>query len=208
MQQNHLWGHVFLGTRIPVHYFPTTGYGETDLGSGADPWHTGSFDLALQSAQIENFNILNYSSVLSPESVEISIDQAKPLFRHGAVLETIMASVNGRQGDHLCAGVGTIQVRQKSDGKYIGGFAAEYRGHASTIEAREILHQSLLGIVLRRYTSEDVEWFNEKFYIQDFVVRKKFGTVLSALCFVTYLYPIFPSDQVHRQPYYYSLYEI
>lgn len=206
MNQNLFSDHIMFGTRIPMHYFATTGYGETDLGSGADPWHTGSFDLALQMAQIENFNILNYSSVIPPESIEITIDQAKPLYRHGAVLETIMASVNGRQGDHLCAGVGTIQVRRRSDGMYLGGFAAEYRGHASTVEAREILHQSLIGIVLRRYSPQDVEWFNEKFYIQDVVVKKKFGTVLSALCFITYLYPILPMGQMHTLPYYYPLY--
>ena len=97
---------LVVGTRIPQLYFTTTGSGQTDLGSGHDPWETGSYDLALLKAGIENFNIMEYSSVLPPESKEISQQEAKKYYHHGAVLETIMANVNGRQGDQLCAGGG------------------------------------------------------------------------------------------------------
>ena len=137
---------LILGNRIPKDYFVTTGYGETDKGSGIDPWETGAYDLALKSAQIENFNIVEYTSVLPPEATEQPINKLKHLFHHGAVLEIIMASVNGYQYDHLCAGVGRIQVRRKSDRVHIGGFAAEYKGHAPEEKAKEILHNSLMGM--------------------------------------------------------------
>ena len=72
---------LILGNRIPKDYFVTTGYGETDKGSGIDPWETGAYDLALKSAQIENFNIVEYTSVLPPEATEQPINKLKHLFQ-------------------------------------------------------------------------------------------------------------------------------
>jgi arginine decarboxylase len=42
------------------------GHNDTNLGPGDDPWETGSYDLALMNASIENFNVLKYTSVLPP----------------------------------------------------------------------------------------------------------------------------------------------
>ena len=92
---------TLFGNRIPMHYFVTSGNGDTDIGPGDDPWETGSYDLALMEAGIENFNVVLYTSVLPPESVEISIDEARKFFHHGAVIEVIMASVNGEKGEML-----------------------------------------------------------------------------------------------------------
>jgi arginine decarboxylase len=47
-------------------------------------------------ARIENFNILQYTSVLPPEAEEVPYDDVKHLIHHGAALETIMANMNGR----------------------------------------------------------------------------------------------------------------
>lgn len=181
-------GTVF-GNRIPKQYFMNTGFGQTDQGSGIDPWETGSYDLALLDAGIENFNVIQYTSVLPPEAEEVPFAQVAPLIHHGAVLETIMANINGRQGDRLCAGVGRIQVRRKSDGAHIGGFAAEYEGHASSKHAQEIVHQSLLGICERRYNPKEFEWFDQRFTIRDEIVTKKWGTILAVMGFVSYIYP-------------------
>ncbi len=180
------------GNRIPQYYFVTTGKGQTDQGSGIDPWETGAYDLALLDAHIENFNIMEYTSVLPPEAEEISVEEAMDkYFHHGAALESIMASINGYQGDRLCAGVGRIQVRTKKYKVHIGGFAAEYEGHATADVAKEVLHDSLMGIFNRRYNPDDYEPFGEKFKIIDFPIEKKYGTALAAICFVTYIYPMF-----------------
>jgi len=181
------------GNRIPQYYFVTTGKGQTDQGSGIDPWETGAYDLALLDAHIENFNIMEYTSVLPPEAEEISVEEAMDkYFHHGAALETIMASINGHQGDRLCAGVGRIQVRTKKDKVHIGGFAAEYEGHATADVAEEVLHDSLMGIFNRRYNPDEYEPFGEKFTVIEFRVEKKYGTTLAAICFVTYIYPMYP----------------
>lgn len=89
-------GKVF-GNRIPKAYFVTSGQGDTDIGPGDDPWETGSYDLALMEAEIANFNVLKYTSVLPPEAKEIPISEAKESFHHGAVIETIMASRDQRK---------------------------------------------------------------------------------------------------------------
>lgn len=35
-------------------------------GGGTDPWETGSYDLALEEAHIEDFNVVAYTSVIPP----------------------------------------------------------------------------------------------------------------------------------------------
>ena len=66
-------------------------------------------------AGIMDFNIVPYTSVMPKEATELQFLQAKPLFRHGAVLESIIAQMNGSQGDRISAGVGLAQVRKKCD---------------------------------------------------------------------------------------------
>ncbi|MCB0725676.1 MAG: pyruvoyl-dependent arginine decarboxylase [Ignavibacteriae bacterium] len=180
---------VVYGTRIPKDYFVNTGFGETDLGSGIDPWETGSYDLALLEAGIDNFNILKYTSVLPPESVESPYDDLTKYMHHGAALETIMAQINGKQGDQLTAGVGRIQVRRKSDGLHIGGFAAEYEGHAPEEQAKQILTTSLNGIFDRRYSTDEYEAFDMQFNLVSKIVQKKWATAIACIGFVTYIYP-------------------
>jgi arginine decarboxylase len=85
--------------------------------------------------------------------------------------------------------VGRIQIRRKSDGVHIGGFAAEYEGHSSDNKAKEILHNSLMGIFNRRYSSDGYEYFDEKFNVKHVIVEKKWATVIAVIGFVTYIYP-------------------
>ena len=59
--------------------------------------------------------------MLPPESVEVAFDAARPVFHHGAVLETIMAEMNGSQGDRISAGVGRAKIRRSLDGTWVGG---------------------------------------------------------------------------------------
>ena len=62
---------LVLGNRIPRTYFCTAGFGQSSEGSGLDPFHTESFDAALRTAGIENYNVMTYSSVIPPEAEEI-----------------------------------------------------------------------------------------------------------------------------------------
>lgn len=177
--------------RIPEKYVVVAGVGQSDFGPGLDPWETTAFDLALLDAGIGNYNIVKYSSVLPPEAKEISLNEAKEagLLHHGMVLESIMAQVNGRKGEHLCAGIGTIEVYQRKNGEahLIGGFAAEYEGHQSPEAVKKILGESLCGIFDRRYGGNSAYFISGfHYYLKNLVVDCDFGTVLVALGFVSF----------------------
>ena len=90
-----------------------------------------------------------------------------------------------------------IQVRRRSDGTHIGGFAAEYeKVHQDNITAEEakrtaveMLHISLMGEFNRRYDGNEYAFFDERHEVNSFKVEKKYGTSLVALCWVSYIYP-------------------
>lgn len=212
------------GNRIPQYYFVTSGSGDTDIGPGDDPWETGSYDLALLEANLANFNVVPYTSVLPPEAKEVSLEFAEQYFHHGAVVEMIMAQQNACKYDTLTTGVGRIWVRDKVTGALIGGFAAEYEKvyecspgsvasnckngtkkcaavpeQQAVGEAEKMLRTSLEGEVCRRYNAaicaqktpglREVEAFGTTFKTDYEYVDKSFGTSLTALAWVTYLYP-------------------
>ena len=176
-----------MGCRIPCEYVLVAGAGQSDTGPGIDPWETSAYDLALLDAGIENANIVKYTSVLPPESKRITMEEAKNrgLLHHGMVLESIMAQVNGNQGDHICAGVGRAQVYMNSH--HVGGFAAEYEGKGSRNLAKRCLKKALKGIFERRY-GKDPAYTMDDVHIKtkDLCVDKRFGTVLVAIGFLTF----------------------
>lgn len=191
---------LVLGNRIPAKYFVTAGSGETDIGPGEDPWETGSYDLALLQAHLANFNVVPYTSVLPPESEEISLEEAEKCFHHGAVIEVIMADQNGEKGDTLTTGVGRIYVRAKKDKKPIGGFAAEYEKvykskkvsqDQAIAAAKDLLNVSLVGEFTRRYDPDKYEYYGITYRTNYLYVSRKYGTSLTALAWVTYIYPYY-----------------
>ncbi|WP_419785199.1 pyruvoyl-dependent arginine decarboxylase [Pseudodesulfovibrio sp.] len=182
------------GPRIPTAYFATTGTGQSDQGIPPDPYETFSYDLALQQAGIENFNVVYYTSVLPPEAYEIPLDSVSPYFHHGSVLETIMAKAGGMRGDTVCAGVGRVWAKDK-DGKSIGGFAAEYERvyKATTMDkssaisdARAQLTASLKHELSIRNLVQDGAM---RYDITSLIIKKKYGIALAALGFVGFIYP-------------------
>jgi arginine decarboxylase len=182
------------GPRIPTAYFATTGTGQSDQGIPPDPYETFSYDLALLEAGIENFNVVYYTSVLPPESHEVSLEAVRPHIHHGSVLETIMAKAGGVKGDTVCAGVGRVWARDTS-GKAIGGFAAEYeRVYAgetvdkatAEADARRQLTASLNHELSIRGLVRDGEM---RFDITSLTIERKYGMALSALGFVGFIYP-------------------
>ena len=65
---------------------------------------------AAAAAGIQDLNIIKYTSVIPPEAEAVSVEEAKPFLRHGAVLESIMSVMHGVKGDRITAGVGRVQV--------------------------------------------------------------------------------------------------
>jgi arginine decarboxylase len=182
------------GPRIPTAYFATMGTGQSDQGIPPDPYETFSYDLALLQAGIENFNVVYYTSVLPPESYEVSLEAVKKYIHHGSVLETIMAKAGGIKGDTIAAGIGRVWGKD-SKGKVIGGFAAEYervysgkkisKGKANA-DAKQQLTASLNHELSIRGLSQDGEMV---FNITSLQITKKYGLALSALGFVGFIYP-------------------
>ena len=80
-------------------------------------------------AKIENFNVVPYTSVLPKEIYGhiVPVDKVVKDFKHGAVLEVIMAGNGAKREEHkaIATGVGICWGKDKK-GELIGGWAAEY----------------------------------------------------------------------------------
>lgn len=120
---------MLLGTRYPTLAFHTGGAGQADDGIPPQPFETFCYDSALTQAKIENFNIVPYTSVLPPELHNniVPVDKVTKFFKHGAVLEVIIAGNGACINEHraIATGVGICWGKDK-EGKLIGGWAAEY----------------------------------------------------------------------------------
>lgn len=118
-----------VGTRYPTLAFQTGGCGQANDGIPPQPFETFCYDSALMMAKIQDFNVVPYTSVLPPELYGniVSVDKVQKYFKHGAVLETIIAGNGARIEDHkaIATGVGVCWGKDKQE-KLIGGWAAEY----------------------------------------------------------------------------------
>ena len=93
---------MVLGTRYPTLAFHTGGAGQAQDGIPPQPFETFCYDSALLEAKIENFNVIPYTSVLPKELFGkiYPVDKVAKFFKHGAVLEVIMAGNGARKEDH------------------------------------------------------------------------------------------------------------
>ena len=117
------------GVRYPTLAFHTGGVGQANDGIPPQPFETFCYDSALMQAKIENFNVVPYTSVLPKELFGniVPVDKVAGKFKHGAVLEVIMAGNGANRDDHkaIATGVGICWGKDKN-GELIGGWAAEY----------------------------------------------------------------------------------
>ena len=120
---------MLMGTRYPTLAFHTGGAGQAEDGIPPQPFETFCYDSALTEAKIENFNVVPYTSVLPPELYNniVPVDKVTKFFKHGAVLEVIIAGNGACINEHraIATGVGICWGKDK-EGKLIGGWAAEY----------------------------------------------------------------------------------
>lgn len=169
------------GTRYPTFGFITGGTGAFNDGIPPQPYETFAYDSALLMARIENFNVIPYTSVLPPECrgnlVTITKEfadkypahQYRPdlpdQFKHGAVLEVIIAGNGANYNEHKAIATGIGIIWAKKDGKFIGGYAAEYVQYYDThidddiakAEATMWLHKSLKHELQIRGLEQDGE---------------------------------------------------
>jgi arginine decarboxylase len=176
-----------IGCRIPREYFWVIGWGESDVGI-----ETGSYDAALHMAGIENFNVVLYTSVLPPETVELP---HLPDIHHGSVLEGIIAVQHtDKPGTRITAGMLLAKVYRNSDGSYLGGFACEYNGNASLEEAQANLREAMQQLFARRYKTKFYRLEFGKLVVRTYTPEKPFGTILVGIGFASYLVPVLKSE--------------
>ena len=116
------------GTRYPTLAFHTGGAGQAEDGIPPQPFETFCYDSALAEAKIQDFNVIPYTSVLPPELFGniVPVEQVEKHFKHGAVLEVIMAGNGARREDHKAIATGVGIVWGKKGNEFVGGWAAEY----------------------------------------------------------------------------------
>jgi len=192
------------GNRVPYEYFVTKGKGESDAGSKFLPYITGSYDAALYEAGIQNANVIEYSSVMPTGAKEISKEEGLGRMQWGEVMECIKAQANGDKGSTISAAVMTTSVHDPSH-VYLGGFACEYSGSESRRDVELSLEKSIAGMIERRgygVVADGMKMYQDNvtdkgytvhpgkvFEYETLKVKKKHGSVLAALCFVSYKYP-------------------
>lgn len=176
---------LLIGNRIPKDYFITKGKGESNIAI-----HAGSYHLALKDAGIEMGNIMTYSSILPGIAREIK----KPdHITHGAVLESIMAVGTCNKGERVSAGIIFGMLYDKITGEKYGGLVCEHQGSYPVEE----IEKNLMASLDELYTNG----FDDQFEMRDIrvisdtlVPKKQYGTVLIALCFTNYFYPVISAN--------------
>jgi pyruvoyl-dependent arginine decarboxylase (PvlArgDC) len=124
----------------------------------------------------------------------VPIDTVKPYFKHGAVLESIMAKAGGYRCDTVAAGVGRVWAID-SKGNYVGGFAAEYeriydRQKVSPEQAEKDAVEQLTKSLRHELDIRGLTQKGEmKFTVTSLYIEKKYGISLAALGFVNFIYP-------------------
>lgn len=195
---------LILGNRVPYEYFITSGSGQSNVGSEGLPYETGSYDEALTKAGIENANIIEYTSVIPTGAKEILKEEGIKRIQWGEVLECIKAQANGEKGKFISSAVMTTDVYDPN-GKFLGGFACEYSGSGTKEQAEKSLEGSIDGIIERRnfgktnggakmyednVTDKGYKYHPGKLFVYEGLdVKNDHGTVLTAICFVSYKYP-------------------
>lgn len=196
---------MIFGNRIPYEYFLTKGSGESNAGSAGLPYETGSYDQALTNAGIQNANVIEYTSVIPTGAKEIAKEEGLRRIQWGEVMECIKAQANGSKGSFISAAVMTTSVYDPS-GKYLGGFACEYSGSGDQKACEQSLTESIAGIIERRgfgsivgqckmyqdnFTDKGYKFHPGKKFVYDSLhVKQHHGSVLAAICFVSYNYPL------------------
>lgn len=201
---------MIFGNRVPKSYFVTTGKGESGAGSKGLPFETGSYDAALNNAGIQNTNVIKYTSVVPTECVQIDKRVGLAKIQWGEVMESIMAQANGRKGEQITAAVMVTNVADPN-GRHLGGFACEYSGSGTKQDVERALGESIEGMIERRgygtfpngmkmyKTNTTSKGFKiHPGYVLAFETMKiklPHGTVLAALCFGEYDYPVVSDNQ-------------
>ena len=185
-----------VGVRYPTLAFITGGSGQSNEGIPPQAYETFCYDSALLEAKIENFNIVPYTSVLPKELYGniVEVDKVKDSFKHGAVLEVIMAGNGASRDEHkaIATGIGLCWGKDKN-GELIGGWAAEYVEYFDTHIDDEIAEGHAKMWLNKSLNHEleirGVEKHSDFVMYHNFVnIEEQFGYSLTCLGFLNFEY--------------------
>lgn len=162
--------------RIPHEYFITKGCGSSDFEI-----HAGSYHIALYEANICNYNIQTYSSILPKDAKEIDINETNIPF--GSELYTIMSSIHGEKDEYLNCGIVFGNLYNKNE--KIGSLVCEVINKDKTIDIKNKLYDAIMDLYTNTYNECEIKDF--KYIINEYVPHKKYGTCLVALCFYSFI---------------------
>ena len=185
-----------LGTRYPTLAFHTGGTGQADDGIPPQPFETFCYDSALKEAKIQDFNVVPYTSVLPPELYGniVPVEKVEKNFKHGAVLEVIMAGNGARIEEHkaIATGVGIVWGKDKK-GNFLGGWAAEYVEYFDTYIDDDIAKAHAEMWLTKSMNHElelrDVDKHSEFQIFHNYInITQNFAYCLTALGFLNFEY--------------------
>ena len=186
--------YILVGNRIPFEYFLTKGIGESSITV-----HAGSLDGAMKNAGIENYNLLKYTSIMpgiarlvdrpKRDSFEVDYKGARKIV-HGSVCEAIMAQADCMIDDRATAGLVIGWIYDKETNKRYGGLVAEYSGSDEEDEATADLEKMMNRMARHRMEDrKNLELRDVKVTTASIVPKKKHGTAIVAIGFLTYVIP-------------------
>jgi len=188
--------YIIAGNRVPFEYFPTKGIGESDITI-----HAGSLDDAMENAGIENFNLLKYTSIMPAIARKVERPKrdvfelnykGKAKIVHGSVCEAIMAHADCRYGDRATAGLVIGWIYDKQSSKRYGGLVAEYTGDDEEPKAQETLRKMMDRMGKERLKNrKNLELRDVETETATIVPKKKFGTAIVAIGFLSYVIPTY-----------------
>lgn len=165
--------------RIPNEFFTFNGAGDSKYES-----HAGSYHIALNNANISDYNIITYSSVLPKTAKEIEYNiSIMPVF--GSELMCIIAHSTGCKHDKLLAGVCYCWLRDKLGNK-IGGLVVECTNkNINKSQMENHLRTVIEDLRLRTYS--DYYLTELKMIINEHMVEDNYGSCITGLAFVSFL---------------------
>jgi len=181
------------GTRYPTLAFHTGGAGQAEDGIPPQPFETFCYDSALAQAKIQDFNVIPYTSVLPPELFGniVPVEKVEKHFKHGAVLEVIMAGNGARREEHKAIATGVGIVWGKKDNQFVGGWAAEYVEYFDTYIDDDIAKAHAEMWLTKSLNHElqlrGMEQHSDFQFFHNFVnIEQAFGYSLTALGFLNF----------------------
>ncbi|MHA1491254.1 MAG: pyruvoyl-dependent arginine decarboxylase [Promethearchaeota archaeon] len=83
-------------------------------GKGFHKSKLGSFEQALREAGIERFNLIEVSSILPPNCIEISQEDGLNQLRPGQIIYIVLSKISSNEHDRLiCASIGVAKPADK-----------------------------------------------------------------------------------------------